>query len=301
MGIAYTRREQRKLVVAVRGIMMVNAKTTLVSCCLAITCLVAAAQATAKTRADCERVYKPTFGQPGKDVAWEPTSPEIAAAMLQMAATTAHDRVYDLGAGDGSIVIVAAKQFGATAIGVEYNPKLVTLAQCYIDVEGVADKAKVIQGDIFQIDFSSATVVTLFLYPELNLRLRPMLLNLRPGTRVVSHLHKMGDWQWDAEIEREGRKAYLWIIPAKVQGVWQFSESGSTDEFQLTLKQAFQKLTGHMDFAGTHAQVSGALRGAELKLDLGRQRQLIGMVEGTRIVANVTTGGVSKHYVGVKQ
>jgi predicted O-methyltransferase YrrM len=125
-----------------------------------------------RSRADCERVYKPATGQAGKDVIWVPTNDALVERMLRMAKTTASDLVYDLGAGDGKIAIAAAKKFGATSVGVEYNADMATFAQCLVKAEGVSDKARVIQGDIFETDFTAATVVTLYLLPELNLKLR---------------------------------------------------------------------------------------------------------------------------------
>ena len=254
----------------------------------------------AKERSECERGYKPTFGQSGKDVAWEPTSTELAAAMLKMAKTTAQDRVYDLGAGDGTIVIAAAKQFGATAIGIEYNPDLAKLAQCYVEAAGVADKAKIVEGDIFKTDFSSATVVTLYLYPELNLRLRPTLLDMTPGTRVVSHLHKMAEWKWDDQIGAGGRTGYLWIIPAKVEGSWTFKQSDGADSFTLTLNQKFQELSGNLQVAGKRTKLRGNLRGADIALDLDAHGMLSGKVEKNQIIATLTDSSGKREYVGVE-
>jgi len=134
---------------------------------------------------DCELEYKPRSGQSGKDVIWVPTDDSLVVQMLDLAEVTRADLVYDLGAGDGKIVITAAKRFGAKAVGIEYNPQMVQLAQCLGDVAGVADRVRIQQGDIFESDFKDATVVTLYLSPDLNLRLRPTLLDLAPGTRVV--------------------------------------------------------------------------------------------------------------------
>jgi SAM-dependent methyltransferase len=155
------------------------------------------AAAQPKSRADCEAAYKPRVGQSGKDVVWVPTPDELVDKMLRMANTTAHDHVIDLGAGDGKIAIAAAKTFGATALGIEYNPDMVRLADCWVQVAGVSSRVNVIEGDIFKEDFSKADVVTMYLLPELNLCIRHRLLAMRPGTRVASHEFMMGDWNPD--------------------------------------------------------------------------------------------------------
>jgi SAM-dependent methyltransferase len=270
-------------------------------CAFVAFCMLAASAVSAKDRAECERAYKPKFGQPGKDVAWEPTLSPLAADMLRLAKTTARDHVYDLGAGDGAIVIVAAKEFGAKAIGIEYNPDLAKLGQCFVEADGVSDKAKVVQGDIFKTDFSDATVITLFLVPELNLRLRPTILNMPPGTRVVSHMHTFYEWNWDDEVERDGEHARLWIVPAKVQGTWEFKEKKGDNAFKLTLKQTFQMLTGDLEYWGQqHSAVNGMMRGAGITVDLGGQRKLTGKVDKKTIVATVTDHRGAKEYVGTQ-
>ena len=143
----------------------------------------------------------------------------MVARMLEMAKVTAADKVYDLGAGDGKIVIAAAKQFGATGVGIEYDADLVKHARCLAAAEGVDDRVTFIQGDIFETDFSDATVVTLYLLPELNLRLRPTLLAMKPGTRVVSYSFTIGDWEPDDHVDSFGDgSAYFWIVPANVGG-----------------------------------------------------------------------------------
>ena len=269
--------------------------------CLASLSLFVSSASFARDRAECERDYRPTFGQRGKDVPWEPTSGAMATAMLRLAETTSADRVYDLGAGDGAIVIAAAKQFGATAVGIEYNRNLAALAQCYIEAEGVAQKATVIAGDIFETDFSRATVVTLFLYPKINLRLRPTLLRMPPGTRVVSHVHDMENWKWDDKVELDGRRAYLWIVPAEVKGKWTFKNADGTDEFTLELKQRFQTLSGKLRSKNERIDVTGSLGGKNMDLKIADGRQLTGTVEGERITALVTDGRVAKKYIGIAQ
>ncbi len=181
---------------------------------IALSIGIASAQAVAANRASCDQAYKPHSGQSGKDVVWVPTPDEVVQSMLDVAKVTPQDKVYDLGAGDGKIAIAAGK-LGATAIGVEYNPDLAKLAQCYVQAEGLAGKASIVQGDIFEYDFRDATVVTMYLLPALNLKLLPILLkDLKPGTRIVSHAFNMGDWKPEQTLVVGGRDVYYWTIPA---------------------------------------------------------------------------------------
>ena len=182
--------------------------------------------------------FTPQVGQAGKDVIWVPTPKSLVEKMLKMADVKPTDVVFDLGSGDGITVITAAKQFGVRATGIEFNPDMVELSKRNAQREGVADKAQFIRGDIFATDFSKATVVTMYLLPYLNLKLRPTILNMKPGTRVVSHAFTMDDWAPDQTDSTEGRTAYLWIVPAKVEGNWKF-ENGT-----LELKQKFQDFDG---------------------------------------------------------
>ena len=174
----------------------------------------ASAQALASDRANCVQNYKPESGQQGKDVVWVPTPDEVVQRMLQVAQVTNRDIVYDLGAGDGKIAIAAGK-LGATSIGIEYNPDMAKLAQCYVQVEKLTDKTRIVQGDVFESDFRDATVVTLYLLPALNLRLLPKLLkDLKPGTRIVSHAFDMGSWKPEQTLDVAGRAIHYWTIPA---------------------------------------------------------------------------------------
>jgi phospholipid N-methyltransferase len=241
----------------------------------------------AQDRKTCERDYKPQVGQAGKDVVWVPTPDELVQRMLRMAKVTPQDLVYDLGAGDGKIAIAAGK-LGATAVGIEYNPDMAKLAQCYVQAEGVGSKVKIIQGDIFKEDFSKATVVTMYLLPELNLRLRPTILNMRPGTRVTSHQFTMGDWEADETAEVEYRTAYLWIVPAKVEGAWTLREQGGGGQYTVNLSQKFQKISGDVAGSGGKQPLVGAtLRGDEIRFafndDKGVTRTLTGTVRGNEI------------------
>ena len=190
-----------------------------------------------------DKEYTPHVGQEGKDVIWVPTPQALVERMLDMAKLTPKDIHYDLGSGDGRTVITAAKR-GAQAWGVEFNPDMAKLAERNAAREGVADRAKFINGDIFQTDFSKATVVTLYLLPSLNLKLRPTILKMRPGTRVVSHAFSMDDWQPDQTENVEGRTAYLWIVPAAVEGTWRWNITPGQKETELTLRQQFQNIEG---------------------------------------------------------
>ncbi len=188
-----------------------------------------------------DELYRPYSGQAGKDVVWVPTPESLVSAMLESAGVTPRDFVVDLGSGDGRIAIAAARQFGARAHGIEYNPNMVALARRMAQRAGVADRVTFAQGDIFESDFSEATVVTMYLLPSLNLRLRDTLLRMRPGTRVVSHAFDMGDWEPDRTIRTDEATGYLWIVPANVAGRWAF-EIGN-ERFAAELSQRYQKLT----------------------------------------------------------
>jgi len=191
-----------------------------------------------------EAGYTPTVGQVGKDVVWVPTPQDLVDVMLDMAELKPGDKLVDLGAGDGRTVISAAKR-GITARGIEYNPDLVTLAQRAAKQEGVTDRASFEQADIFESDFSEVTVVTLFLLPRLNMRLRPTLLEMPPGTRIISNSFTMEDWTPD-ETRKVNENctgrciAYKWVVPAKVAGTWDL------DGKELVLAQTFQHLEGEL-------------------------------------------------------
>src|SRR4029450_7716217 len=149
-----------------------------------------------------------------------PTPDALVTRMLTATKTTKDDLVYDLGAGDGRIPIVAAKQFGARAVGIEYNAEMAELARRNVIRAGVENRASIITGDIFVEDFSKATVVTMYLLPDLNIKLRPTILKMRPGTRVTSHQFSMGDWEPDERFSVETREADLWYVPAAGSGGW---------------------------------------------------------------------------------
>ena len=186
--------------------------------------------------------YKPQVGQEGKDVIWVPTTNELLAIMLKTAKVTSNDLVYDLGSGDGRIAIAAAKDFGAQAVGIEFNPAMAELAQRNVNRAGVGERVKIINGDIFKEDFSKATVVTMYLLPDLNIALRPTILKMKPGTRVTSHAFNMGDWDADIEIDSPA-KAFYWVVPAPVEGEWLISGM-EPKRTVLKLSQHYQKIGG---------------------------------------------------------
>lgn len=264
--------------------------------------LALALQAHGKSREECEQQYKPQTGQPGKDVAWVPTNDRLVTRMLQMAAVTGTDQVYDLGAGDGKIAIAAAKEFGAKAVGVEYNADMAKLAQCFVEAEGVAGRVQIVQGNIFEIDFSSATVVTLYLLPELNLRLRPTILKMKPGTRVVSHSFLMDDWQPDQRSLTDDGQAYLWIVPAQVAGTWTFRQDKGKDSFVVRLEQVFQQISGNAGGRG-HELSEARLNGDQIDLEFSQNgvvTLVAGRVNGSRIDAKVTRGSSTTSYVATR-
>jgi hypothetical protein len=273
----------------------------------AVSFLALSTAADARTRAECERDYKPQVGQAGKDVIWVPTPDDLVNKMLTMAKVTPKDYVVDLGAGDGKIAIAAGKKFGATATGIEYNPDMAKLAQCYVQADGVGDKVKIIQGDIFKEDFSKATVVTMYLLPELNMRLRPTILNMKPGTRVASHQFTMGDWEADETAEIEYRTAYLWIVPANVEGNWTFREEGAgKTSFNVAMAQKFQRISGDATMGSNKNPLVGAtLRGEEIKFafndDKGQTRTLTGIVRGSEISGTLRGPGNAEIKVSGKR
>jgi SAM-dependent methyltransferase len=225
-----------------------------------------------------EREFTPEVGQSGKDVIWVPTALTLVNKMLDMAKLTPKDILYDLGSGDGRTVITAAKR-GARAYGIEYNPDMVELSKRNAAKEGVAEKATFEKADIFQSDFSRATVLTLFLLPELNVKLRPTILDMKPGTRVAANSFDMGDWKPDQTARVGGDcqswcTAYLWIVPAKVDGNWKLANG------ELTLKQQYQTLTGTLLIGDRSMAISdGKMDGERISFSAGNTRYM-GRVNG---------------------
>jgi SAM-dependent methyltransferase len=223
--------------------------------------------AVAQATKQADSAFQPQVGQEGKDVVWVPTPQALVDKMLDMAKVTAKDYVMDLGSGDGRTVITAAKR-GARATGIEYNPEMVKLSQANAKKEGVADRAEFKKADLFQTDLSKATVITMFLLPDINLKLRPKLLKLKPGTRVVSNTFTMGDWKPDQtgspdNCDGSWCTALLWIIPAHVAGTYK------TPQGEVTLKQQFQMLSGTLHTGGKTLPVEGKVNGEDITLTAG--------------------------------
>jgi hypothetical protein len=233
--------------------------------------------------------YQPQVGQEGKDVVWVPTPQALVDKMLDMAKLTPKDTLIDLGSGDGRTVITAAKR-GARAYGVEYNPEMVELSKRNAAKEGVSETATFMKADLFETDFSHATVITMFLLPDINLKLRPKILDLKPGTRVVSNSFDMGEWKPDQTATvGEGCNnwctAHLWIVPAKAEGTWKLPQG------ELRLKQTFQTVSGTLRSSGNTAQISnGKLTGDQISFTAGGT-QYTGKVNGNTMDLSSKSGG----------
>ena len=202
--------------------------------------------------------YVPKRGQMGKDVMWLPTSDDLVFKMLDAAQVGPQDELVDLGAGDGKIPIAAARQFGARAWGIEYNKDLAALAQRNAQRAGVAERVRIVHGDIFKEDFSKATVVTMYLLEELNAQLRPTILAMKPGTRVLSNTFSMGDWEPDQVIRVTNGTGYFWTVPANVAGLWTLSGLDENSNATLKLDQTFQRLGGSLTLQGKTQNLLGA-------------------------------------------
>jgi SAM-dependent methyltransferase len=235
--------------------------------------------------------YVPRSGQAGKDVVWVPTPQVVVEKMLDMAKVTSKDFVIDLGSGDGRTVITAAKR-GARARGLEFNPDMVELSRRNALKEGVSDRVEFIQGDLFEADLSQATVITMFLLPSINLKLRPRLLELKPGTRIVSNSFTMDDWTPDETANNiEDCELYctalLWIIPAKIEGSWKIPQG------ELMLSQSFQMVSGSLKTAENSIAISnGRLYGDQITFNVNDDKYS-GRVSGNIIEGTVSSGQVS--------
>ena len=243
--------------------------------------VLAAFSALAFAQAQKAPSYEPSVGQEGKDVVWVPAPQRLVDKMLDMAKVTPKDFVMDLGSGDGRTVIAAAKR-GARALGIEYNPEMVELSKRNAEKEGVTASATFVKADIFESDFSQATVITMFLLPDINLRLRPKILGLAPGTRVVSNTFTMGDWKADetatvnADCQSSWCTALLWIVPAQVAGTYKVAQG------ELTLKQTFQMLSGTLRSEGKTFALEGKVNGEEIAFRAGG-REYRGRMNGKRL------------------
>jgi hypothetical protein len=248
----------------------------------------AQATATQKPASGAQKPYEPQVGQGGKDVVWVPTPQALVDKMLDLAKVTPNDFVMDLGSGDGRTVITAAKR-GARALGIEYNPDMVELSKKNAAAAGVSDRASFVKADLFETDFSKAQVITMFLLPSINMKLRPKILDLKPGTRVVSNSFNMEEWEADqtetiTDDCTSWCTALLWIVPAKVEGAWQLGQN------ELKITQNFQNFTGTL---GSQTISDGKLRGDEITFKAGGATYS-GKVEGTSMKGTATgTNGTS--------
>jgi SAM-dependent methyltransferase len=227
--------------------------------------------------------FEPTVGQAGKDVIWVPTPDALVAKMMELGKVTPQDYVIDLGSGDGRTVIAAAKR-GAKALGVEYEQKMVDLSKQRAAAAGVGDKAQFVKADLFEYDFSQANVLTMFLLPSINMQLRPKILDMKPGTRIVTNSFDMEDWKADKSETvtadcNNWCTAHMWIVPAKVEGVWQLPQG------TLTLKQQFQEITGTLGSAA----IQGELTGAQISFKVGNDHYT-GQVDGNTMKGTLAGG-----------
>jgi SAM-dependent methyltransferase len=246
----------------------------------------AAAGALAALATACALAQAPQLGQVSKDSVWVPTPERVIHRMLQMADTTRDDLVIDLGSGDGRIPIYAARQFGARAIGVELEANLVKLSRENAQAQGVAHLAQFLQQDLYEADLSKATIVALYISPDVMTRITPRLFALKPGTRVVSHQFRLDDWEPDESIFVAERSGYLWIVPADVRGAWTVRVAGDT--FGAQISQTRQKLQARGERAGEPIRIiAPRLRGTEISFTAfdadGSARYYEGRIDGSRM------------------
>ena len=268
-------------------------RRSLLALCLSVVAVSVFAQAQ-----PAKEPFQPQVGQEGKDVVWVPTPQALVDKMLDMAKVTPKDYVIDLGSGDGRTVITAAKR-GARALGIEYNPDMVELSKRNAANEGVSDKANFVKADLFESDFTLATVITMFLLPDINISLRPRILDLKPGTRIVSNSFTMGEWKADETAEvgdgcSSWCTALLWIVPAKAQGTWQLPQG------ELTLKQEFQMLSGTLKSGANTAPITnGRLLGDQITFSAGGA-QYSGRVNGNAMEGSVKSGASSGKWTATR-
>jgi ubiquinone/menaquinone biosynthesis C-methylase UbiE len=245
------------------------------------------------------------------DVPYVPTPHEVVYEMLKMANVGKNDYLYDLGCGDGRIVITAVKDTGCRGVGIDIDPLRIEESNNNAAKEGVTDRVKFLQQDLFEADFSKATVVTLYLLQTINLELRPKLLRvLKPGTRIVSHDFSMKDWEADksaeVKLERRTHSVYFWIVPANVTGNWKWTSSTgpANNQYSLEIVQQFQKITGVLLVNGSRLSIElGKLEGNKLQFTVVRtlegqtvRMSFIGTVKGNSITGSIKTetGTVNK-------
>ena len=252
-------------------------------------CLLSGSYAQSRLTPTAPEPFSPSVGQSGKDVVWVPTPQALVDRMLDMAGLTSGDYVIDLGSGDGRTVITAAQR-GARAKGLEYNPEMVALSRRNAKAAGVTAKASFEKADIFKSDFSKASLITLFLLQDLNLKLRPKLLEMKPGTRVVSNTFDMGDWEADSTVDAGGDcvsycRAYKWIIPAKVEGDWRLGDG------TLRLAQKYQLLSGTLMQGTTTLPITNArMTGPKIAFVAG-DRRYTGRVAEKSMTGTIEGGG----------
>jgi SAM-dependent methyltransferase len=240
--------------------------------------------------------FVPQVGQAGKDVIWVPTPGDLVNKMMEVAEVTDKDFVIDLGSGDGRTVITAAK-LGAKAIGIEYNPEMVALSKKNAEAAGVSEKTQFLQTDLFEYDLSQATVITMFLLPEINLKLRPRLLDLKPGTRVVSNTFTMGEWEPDAEVSTEDNStswhtALMWIVPAKVEGIWKLGED------ELNIRQEFQMFYGTFKHDTKESNISeGRITGDTINFKVDGAIYTGHLTGKDKILGTVTTNSAKSDWL----
>ena len=232
--------------------------------------------------------YEPRSGQEGKDVIWLPTPQVVVDKMLDIARVGPKDVVIDLGSGDGRTVITAAKR-GAKALGIEYNPDMVEFARRNAEKAGVSKSASFVKADLFETSFARASVVTMFLLPDINLKLRPKILKLKPGTRIVSNTFTMAEWEPDEKVDLNGQPGcessyctvLFWVVPRWVAGTYSVAQG------QVTLKQNFQRLTGTLKSGDTSVALKGRVRGETIELVAG-DKQYRGRLKGRALELRAT-------------
>ncbi len=245
-------------------------------------------------------VFIPQVGQAGKDVIWVPTPDELVIKMLDIAKVTSNDYLIDLGSGDGRTVIAAARR-GARALGIEYNPEMVELSKMNAKKADLSEKAAFIKADLFETDLSKATVITMFLLPDINLKLRPKLLDLKPGTRIVSNTFNMGDWTPDYEVTTEENwnswnTALLWIVPAKIEGTWILPAG------ELNIHQEFQMFYGTLITSrGTSIIKDGRLNGDEITFRIDGETYNGRVIQNNMMSGTLTSGSKTSNWQATKK
>ncbi|MBZ0157369.1 MAG: class I SAM-dependent methyltransferase [Alphaproteobacteria bacterium] len=256
-------------------------------------------------------LYTDTSERPALDVPYVPTPHEVVEAMLGIAEVGERDVLYDLGCGDGRIVVSAAQKFGIRGIGVDLDPERIKESNENARNAKVTGRVQFFQRDLFTIDLSGASVVTLYLLPSVNLKLRPKLFReLRPGTRVVSHDFDMGNWQPDRKVTMENHTIYFWVVPANVSGVWRGDFPGGKGKGKYTLRihQQFQKISGTLAVGEAKVPLSNMeLKGNSLRFTIAQGIPGMsapvgfdGFVEGNSIQGRMESGDKKRKWTAVR-